>query len=111
MYAPSSFVLFSTLVAAAFAQDTSIVNPTTAAPSATALAASNGYSYVGCYNETVGIPNTDGARALTGGMNVCRKRHIVVCIALIPEVVCEQYHDRLVLPEILPGRVHAVRRP
>ncbi|KAK3116471.1 hypothetical protein LTR53_003135 [Teratosphaeriaceae sp. CCFEE 6253] len=67
----SSALLFLPLLALALsvlAQDVSIVNPTTAAPSATALAASNGYAYVGCWNETVGVANSAGARALTGGM-------------------------------------------
>ncbi|KAK4556142.1 hypothetical protein LTR86_006839 [Recurvomyces mirabilis] len=50
------------------AQQPSIVNPTTAAPSATALPSASGYKYVGCWNETVNVANSDGARALTGGM-------------------------------------------
>lgn len=48
------------------AQDT-IVNPTTAAASATPLPSAFGYSYVGCWNETVGIANSAGVRALSMG--------------------------------------------
>ena len=51
-------------------QGTSIIYPTTAAPGATALPSANGYSYVGCWNETTGIPQAQGSRALTGGKEV-----------------------------------------
>lgn len=52
------------------AQDVSIVNPTTAAASATARPSAHGYAYAGCWNETVGIANSGGERALSGGMSV-----------------------------------------
>ena len=57
--------LFFTLT---FAQDTSIVYPTTAAASATPLPSGSGYTYAGCYNETTGL--LDGVRAISGGQNV-----------------------------------------
>ncbi|KAK1036991.1 hypothetical protein LTS16_013256 [Friedmanniomyces endolithicus] len=67
---PFALVLLLTLLLASVsAQDTSIILPTTAAPTATALATAKGYSYVGCWNETVGVPNSNGARALSGGMS------------------------------------------
>ncbi|TKA83721.1 hypothetical protein B0A55_00271 [Friedmanniomyces simplex] len=66
---PFAVFLFLTLLfTSVLAQDASIVNPTTAAPSATALATAKGYTYVGCWNETVGVANSNGARALSGGM-------------------------------------------
>lgn len=52
------------------AQDTSIVYPTTAAASATVLTGGHGYAYIGCWNETTGIPGAGGARALSGGSEV-----------------------------------------
>lgn len=55
------------LIRVATAQDsggTAIVNPTTAASTATVLASASGYAYAGCYNETIGFG--DGSRALTG---------------------------------------------
>jgi len=64
------FLLLTLLLASVSAQGTSIILPTTAAPTATALATAKGYSYVGCWNETVGVPNSNGARALSGGMSV-----------------------------------------
>ncbi|THW96498.1 WSC-domain-containing protein [Aureobasidium pullulans] len=39
----------------------------TSAVAASIAAGSNGYSYVGCWNETTGIEGTAGARALSGG--------------------------------------------
>lgn len=60
------------------AQDTSIINPTTAAASAAPLQTASGYSYVGCWNETTGIANAGGARALTGGMSVGQENGIDV---------------------------------
>lgn len=65
MSAPSSFstlLLLTCLPLITFAQ--SLVNPTTAAPSATPLNSAFGYEYVGCWNETTGFRNNDGARAL-----------------------------------------------
>ena len=59
----STLLLLANLLApAAFAQ--SLVNPTTAAPSATPLPGVEGYEYIGCYNETTGFGDNDGARAL-----------------------------------------------
>lgn len=46
------------------AQDTSIVIPTTAAPSATPLPNAEGYTYAGCWNETVEVAKAGGVRAL-----------------------------------------------
>ena len=65
MSAPSSTfstLLLLTSLTPAFAQ--SLVNPTTAAPSATPLNSAFGYEYVGCWNETTGFKGNDGARAL-----------------------------------------------
>lgn len=53
-----------------FAQEASIVYPTTAAPSATIVPNLRGYTYAGCWNETTYVPGTDGARALQNGMSV-----------------------------------------
>jgi len=64
-------LFLSLLLTSVSAQGTSIILPTTAAPSGTALATAKGYTYVGCWNETVGVPNSNGARALSGGMSVC----------------------------------------
>jgi hypothetical protein len=61
-------ILISLLFTTVFAQDTSIVYPTTAAASATPLPSGSGYTYAGCYNETTGI--LDGVRALQNGMMV-----------------------------------------
>ncbi|KAF2773646.1 WSC-domain-containing protein [Teratosphaeria nubilosa] len=44
-----------------------IVNPTTAAAGATPLPSAFGYTYAGCWNETVGFPGAGGVRALSGG--------------------------------------------
>lgn len=61
-------VHFASFSAAAHRQQ--VLKPTTAAASATALASANGYSYVGCWNETRGFKSNGGARALTGGKEV-----------------------------------------
>ncbi|EME42182.1 hypothetical protein DOTSEDRAFT_73114 [Dothistroma septosporum NZE10] len=61
--------LFAALLASALAvsaQDTSIVYPTTAAPTATTLPSLNGYTFAGCWNETDGFTQDGGARALQG---------------------------------------------
>lgn len=52
------------------AQSPTIVYPTTAASTATPLPSAHGYTYIGCYNETTGIPGAGGARALSGGNSV-----------------------------------------
>ncbi|KXS99386.1 hypothetical protein AC579_8802 [Pseudocercospora musae] len=54
-------------VGSVVAQDTSIVNPTTAAASATAIPSARGYAYAGCWNETVYVANSGGVRALNNG--------------------------------------------
>ena len=59
---PLSFALLACLAAA---QDTSIINPTTAAPSVTPLPSAHGYTYAGCWNETLNVPNSGGERALS----------------------------------------------
>ena len=43
------------------------LTPVTAAASATVGASAHGYTYAGCYNETIGFSNTTGARALANG--------------------------------------------
>ncbi|KAF2722373.1 hypothetical protein K431DRAFT_245310 [Polychaeton citri CBS 116435] len=60
-------LLFLTLGLIASAQDSTIVYPTTAAASATILPSASGYTYAGCYNETVNYPGSSGARALQDG--------------------------------------------
>lgn len=52
------------------AREQYILNPTTVAPSPTALARAHGYSHIGCWNETVGLRGNEGVRALAGGKNV-----------------------------------------
>lgn len=69
------FILSLTAVEVA-AQATSLAYPTTAAPTATALPSAHGYNYVGCWNETVSLPNSGGARALSGGMTVSLYRRL-----------------------------------
>ena len=53
------------LLLASFAAAQSIVNPTTAAASATAVPTVFGYVYAGCFNETTGFPGSGGRRALS----------------------------------------------
>ena len=48
----------------------SIVNPTTAASTATPLPSASNYAYAGCWNETTQVPNTGGLRALSNGNSV-----------------------------------------
>ncbi|KXL42051.1 hypothetical protein M433DRAFT_154169 [Acidomyces richmondensis BFW] len=55
------------LITLAKAQDKSVIYPTTSAASATVLPDGYGYVYIGCCNETTGIPAVRGARALSGG--------------------------------------------
>ncbi|CAD0095327.1 unnamed protein product [Aureobasidium mustum] len=57
------------LFAVASAQSTSTSASASATRSVVASAApgTNGYDYIGCYNETTGIAGTSGARAITGG--------------------------------------------
>lgn len=72
------------------AQSQTIVNPTTAAPSATTVANANGYSYVGCWNETVDIPNAGGVRALgQNGNFVSIRTHSGLRHGLTPGIVRE----------------------
>lgn len=51
----------------------SIVNPTTAASTATPLPSASNYAYAGCWNETTQVPNTGGLRALSNGNSVSPK--------------------------------------
>ncbi|KAK5119512.1 hypothetical protein LTR85_007612 [Meristemomyces frigidus] len=64
MSAHSLLFFLLTAVLACLTAAQSIVNPTTAAASATALASAYGYTYAGCYNETTGFAGSGGARAL-----------------------------------------------
>ena len=67
----STLVLVCALLGASVtAKDQYIFKPTSAAPSATPLAGAYGYTYIGCYNETVGFRGSYGARALEGGKTV-----------------------------------------
>lgn len=61
------------LTALATAQETSIIYPTTAAPSATIVPGIHDYEYAGCWNETTGFPDSGGLRALNNG-NIVRNR-------------------------------------
>lgn len=40
------------------------------------------YSYHGCYNETTEIPNSDGSRALSGGITEVREDEMTVPLCL-----------------------------
>lgn len=64
-------------VLAAAAKDQYVFKPTAAAPEAVAVPEAHGYSYIGCWNETVGFRRNGGARALAGGRDVgfswCRR--------------------------------------
>lgn len=63
-------VLLNTFFLGLAAAQESIVNPTTAASGAVAIpTGTNGYTYVGCYNETVNVANSGGVRALASGPN------------------------------------------
>ena len=59
------FVPLVSLLAVASAQSSNSSSST-----AVAAAGSNGYSYIGCWNETTGIAGTSGARALPNGKMV-----------------------------------------
>ncbi|KAK4130465.1 WSC-domain-containing protein [Trichocladium antarcticum] len=48
---------------------TTTTTTTTTAQLAIPAAPSSGYAYHGCYNETLGLPDTAGVRALHGGTN------------------------------------------
>jgi hypothetical protein len=68
----SAFVSALSLFAVASAQSSASTTSAAAAAAsssvvATAAAGSNGYSYMGCYNETTDIEGTSGARALANG--------------------------------------------
>lgn len=77
-----------TLTASTSAQvQESIVNPTTAASTATPLPSASGYAYVGCFNETTGVPNTGGARALAGGNSVSKDVPHPAQKARLPQVL------------------------
>lgn len=53
------------MIALVAAQDTNIVYPTTAGPSATPLPNADGYTYAGCWNETIDVAGSGGVRALS----------------------------------------------
>lgn len=96
------------LVALVAAQDsTSIVYPTTAAPSATIVPGLNNYEYAGCWNETTGIPNSGGLRALNGGNAVSwnRSSHINISAACADSGLNiaddQQRHDHRRMPRLL----------
>ena len=57
-------LVFAVLSASFVVAQSSIVYPTTVASSASALQTAYGYTYAGCYNETVGFASTGGIRAL-----------------------------------------------
>ncbi|KAK6000723.1 hypothetical protein QM012_003448 [Aureobasidium pullulans] len=67
----STIVSALSLFAAASAQSsaTTTATSTSAIHSVVASAApgTNGYDYIGCYNETTGVPGTAGTRAITNG--------------------------------------------
>lgn len=54
----------------------SIVNPTTAASTATPLPSASNYAYVGCWNETTQVANTGGVRALSNGNSVSQSNSL-----------------------------------
>lgn len=59
----------STLVSAQ-TSSAALPNPTTATSNAAPGPASDGYAYVGCWNETTGYTAAGGVRALAGGSMV-----------------------------------------
>ena len=59
-------------------QEQSIIKPTKAAPPARVQGAAHGYTYIGCWNETVGFESNGGARALAGGKEVGDRSWTVV---------------------------------
>jgi hypothetical protein len=63
----SALSLFAVASAQSSASTSSAAATATSSVVAIAAAGSDGYSYMGCYNETTGIEGTSGARALSGG--------------------------------------------
>lgn len=63
----SALSLFAVASAQSSATSTTASASTTHSVVASAAPGTNGYDYLGCYNETTGIAGTSGARALTGG--------------------------------------------
>ncbi|KAK0733413.1 WSC domain-containing protein [Lasiosphaeria miniovina] len=71
---PHLCLLILTLITLATATTTTTDPTTTATTTSTATASiytspSNGFSYIGCYNETTDLAGTAGNRALYGGTN------------------------------------------
>ena len=64
---------YAYIVAVVAGQLQSVLKASAAAPSATALAGAHGYTYIGCWNETTDFRSNNGARALTGGKDVCHR--------------------------------------
>ncbi|KAG9698849.1 hypothetical protein KCU95_g2247, partial [Aureobasidium melanogenum] len=63
----SALSLFAVASAQSSATSTSASTTATHSVVASAAPGTNGYDYLGCYNETTGIAGTSGARAITGG--------------------------------------------
>ncbi|SPQ18682.1 744fc8dd-f54b-4b9a-82f1-7bee06973933 [Thermothielavioides terrestris] len=68
----------STTAAAAAAAATSSSSP----PAIYTPPAGSGYVYHGCFNETTGLANTTGARALAGGTSLVRPGNMTVALCL-----------------------------
>ena len=67
MSARFNFLVFLTFGILSLAQDATIAYPTTAAATATIFPSASGYTYAGCWNETVHYPGSGGVRALQQG--------------------------------------------
>jgi len=63
-------LLAAVTVVSAQTSASAIVYPTTVAASATTLPSAYGYTYAGCWNETIDVANSGGVRALSDGMEV-----------------------------------------
>ncbi|KAK4243045.1 hypothetical protein C7999DRAFT_18539 [Corynascus novoguineensis] len=72
----ASFLPFLSIFLLAFQIPTSkaskVIRADTPQPEIVIPPPSSGYVYHGCYNETTGLPDTAGARALSGGADLVR---------------------------------------
>lgn len=73
MHPPTPLLFLLPLASAAAAAASSPATPQIITPPPSA-----GYTYHGCYNETTGLPDTAGARALAGGTNLVRAGEMTV---------------------------------
>ena len=99
-----SLSLYNLSFAATATTTAALIGPSQVAEGVEAGQGSNGYSYQGCYNETTGIPGTNGARALANG-NMVRTAAIRPCYLTQTNVLDDtertQYPNNPILPLLL----------